>query len=110
MQCSNSQMKHAACFPPSSMPASIEISIKLIVCLTCVALPQTTCTRSWRRCWRRRMQRIHILRWRRRIRAGRGVGPAGAPGAGGGGVGEGKCAAACGEPANPSFKLRVDAL
>ncbi len=25
--------KHALCFPPSSMPASIEISIKLIVCL-----------------------------------------------------------------------------
>jgi hypothetical protein len=25
--------KHASCFPPSSMPASIEISIKLIVCL-----------------------------------------------------------------------------
>jgi hypothetical protein len=27
--------KHASCFPPSSMPASIEISIKLIVCLPC---------------------------------------------------------------------------
>jgi hypothetical protein len=26
--------KHASCFPPSSMPASIEISIKLIVCLS----------------------------------------------------------------------------
>ena len=26
--------KHALCFPPSSMPASIEISIKLIVCLS----------------------------------------------------------------------------
>jgi hypothetical protein len=25
--------KHASCFPPSSLPASIEISIKLIVCL-----------------------------------------------------------------------------
>jgi hypothetical protein len=25
-------MKHTSCFPPSSMPASIEISIKLIVC------------------------------------------------------------------------------
>jgi hypothetical protein len=25
--------KHASCFPPSCMPASIEISIKLIVCL-----------------------------------------------------------------------------
>jgi hypothetical protein len=26
--------KHASCFPPSSMLASIEISIKLIVCLS----------------------------------------------------------------------------
>ncbi len=26
--------KHASCFPPSNMPASIEISIKLIVCLS----------------------------------------------------------------------------
>ncbi len=26
--------KHALCFPPSSMPASIEISLKLIVCLS----------------------------------------------------------------------------
>jgi hypothetical protein len=25
--------KHAPCFPPSSLPASIEISIKLFVCL-----------------------------------------------------------------------------
>ena len=24
--------KHASCFPPSSLPASIEISIKLVVC------------------------------------------------------------------------------
>jgi hypothetical protein len=29
----NPSTKHASCFPPSSMPASIEISIKLIVCL-----------------------------------------------------------------------------
>jgi hypothetical protein len=29
----NPSTKHALCFPPSSMPASIEISIKLIVCL-----------------------------------------------------------------------------
>jgi hypothetical protein len=27
-----SSTKHASCFPPSSIPASIEISIKLIVC------------------------------------------------------------------------------
>jgi hypothetical protein len=26
--------KHASCFPPSSIPASIETSIKLIVCLS----------------------------------------------------------------------------
>jgi hypothetical protein len=26
--------KHASCFPPSSLPASIEISIKLVVCLS----------------------------------------------------------------------------
>ncbi len=32
--------KHASCFPPSSMPASIEISIKLIVCLSGWALVQ----------------------------------------------------------------------
>jgi hypothetical protein len=25
--------KHASCFPPSSLPASIEISIKLVVCM-----------------------------------------------------------------------------
>jgi hypothetical protein len=25
--------KHASCFPPSSLPASIQISIKLVVCL-----------------------------------------------------------------------------
>ncbi len=31
--------KHALCLPPSSMPASIEISIKLIVCLTVVMQP-----------------------------------------------------------------------
>jgi hypothetical protein len=30
----NLSTKHASCFPPSSMPASIEISIKLIVCLS----------------------------------------------------------------------------
>ncbi len=29
--------KHASCFPPSSVPASIEISIKLVVCLDSVA-------------------------------------------------------------------------
>ncbi len=27
-----SRLRDEACFPPSSMPASIEISIKLIVC------------------------------------------------------------------------------
>ncbi len=26
--------KHASCFPPSSLPASIEIAIKLVVCLS----------------------------------------------------------------------------
>jgi hypothetical protein len=30
----NPSTKHALCFPPSSMPVSIEISIKLIVCLS----------------------------------------------------------------------------
>ncbi len=34
-------MKHASCFPPSSLPASIEISIKLVVCLC------ATCRSSW---------------------------------------------------------------
>jgi hypothetical protein len=43
--------KHASCFPPSSMPASIEISIKLIVCLRAWSEPaRSHCLWSRLRC------------------------------------------------------------
>jgi hypothetical protein len=42
--------KHTSCFPPSSMPASIEISIKLIVCLKnphCIGWSSSKFSEDW---------------------------------------------------------------